>query len=155
MDVRRDDLTGRQIAALLERHLEFAAAHSPPESIHALGIDALRAPDITVFTAWEGATLLGCGALKDSGRGWGEIKSMHTLAEYRGRGVARAILETIVAEARRRGYRRLNLETGASNHFASAWRLYESYGFRPSDPFGGYGEDENSLFMTVELTVDD
>jgi putative acetyltransferase len=59
----------------------------------------------------------------------------------------------IVAEARRRGYRRLSLETGSQDGFAPARQLYASAGFVPCGPFGDYTDDPNSAFMTLALTT--
>ena len=36
MEIREEDLTGREIAALLSEHLADMAQASPPESVHAL-----------------------------------------------------------------------------------------------------------------------
>ena len=81
----------------------------------------------------------------------GEIKSMHTAEASRGRGVAAALVETILAEARRRGYRRLSLETGSMEEFAPARKLYARYGFSDCPPFADYVLDPNSVFMTLEI----
>jgi putative acetyltransferase len=148
IDIRRDDLSGPEIRALLEEHLRSMHSLSPPESVHALDLDGLRRPEITFWTAWSAGELLGCGALKTLDAAHGEIKSMRTASAHRRRGVARAMLAHIVDEARRRSLRRLSLETGAQPAFAPARRLYESAGFGYCGPFEGYTEDPNSVFMT-------
>ena len=53
LEIRTDDLTGKKIADLLREHLENMHEITPPESIHALDLDALKSPDITFWTAWE------------------------------------------------------------------------------------------------------
>jgi putative acetyltransferase len=151
MLIRKDNLQGPEIARLLRAHLENAAKHSPPESIHALNLDALRAPEITFWTAWEGRDLLGCGALKELDANHGEIKSMHTAERHRRRGVAAGMLRHIIQEARRRSYQRLSLETGSMDAFAPARALYARYGFETSGPFADYVVDPHSTFMTLEL----
>lgn len=151
MHIKVDDLRGPEIAALLEAHLKLMRDTSPPESVHALDLDGLRRPEVTFWTVWEGATLLGCGALKELDPTQGEIKSMHTAAAARGKGVARAMLSHILAEARRRGYRRLSLETGSPEAFAPARALYAGFGFSYCEPFGDYVLDPFSVFMTLEL----
>ena len=151
MEIREDDLRGPEIAALLGAHLDHMAAQSPPESRHTLDLDALRTPDISFWTVWDGDELLGCGALKQLDPAHGEIKSMHTAERHRGRGVAAGMVAHIIAEARRRGYRRLSLETGSMDAFAPARTLYARHGFVPCAPFAGYGPDPNSVFMTLEL----
>ncbi len=151
MRIEADDLTRPEIHALLEEHLADMYAQSPPESVHALDLERLRQPDVSFWSLWDGALLLGCGALKALSPTHGEIKSMRTPAAHRGRGAGRAMLAHIVEEARRRGYTRLSLETGAQPGFVAARRLYESFGFVECGPFADYREDPNSVFMTLEL----
>ena len=148
MEIRRDELRGAEIRALLDEHLLEMHSISPPESVHALDLTGLRRPEITFWTVWSGEMLLGCGALKEIDPTHGEIKSMRTAAKHRRSGVARALLEHIVQEARTRRYARLSLETGSETAFAPARSLYESFGFSYCPPFDGYREDPNSVFMT-------
>lgn len=151
MNIVVDDLSRPEIAALLGEHLAHMRATSPPGSVHALDLEALRAPDITFWTAWDGRQLLGCGALKELDPRHGEIKSMRTAARHVGRGVASAILRNVLDEAVRRGYQRLSLETGSGPAFEPAHALYLKFGFRFCGPFGSYRHDPFSRFMTLEL----
>jgi putative acetyltransferase len=153
MQIRIDDLRGPEIADLLRAHLAFCRATSPPESTHALDLDGLRVPAVTFWSAWDGPDLIGCGALKQIDPAHGEIKSMHTAAKQRGRGVGLAILKHIVAEARARGYRRLSLETGSMAAFAPARGLYTGFGFTECAPFDAYKLDPNSVFMALDLAA--
>jgi putative acetyltransferase len=146
-----DPLDGPQIAALLQAHLDEMHRISPPESVHALDLSRLRAPDITFWSAWEGDALLGCAALRELDAGHGEVKSMRTTPAARRRGVAAALLTQVMDEATRRGYRRLSLETGTQPEFAPARALYARFGFEPCGPFGDYRLDPCSTFMTRAL----
>jgi putative acetyltransferase len=151
MEIRLDDLRGPEIRLLLEEHLRNMHELSPPESVHALDLDKLRRPEITFWTVWDRSELMGCGALKQIDPAHGEVKSMRTARPHLRKGVAAAVLEHILAEARRRGYRRLSLETGAPEAFLPARRMYERFGFRYCGPFEGYVEDPWSVFMTKDL----
>ena len=151
MEIREDDVRGPEILALLEAHLADVARHSPPESVHALDFEGLRAPDVTMWTAWEHGALLGCGALKEVDPHHGEIKSMRTAEAHLRRGVGTRILERLIGEARRRGYRRLSLETGSMEAFAPARRLYGRFGFEECPPFADYRPDPYSVYMTLRL----
>jgi putative acetyltransferase len=151
MELRHEDLAGAQIRALLSEHLHSMYELSPPESVHALDVAALLKPEITFWSVWSRGELLGCGALKELSPVHGEVKSMRTASPHRRKGVARAMLEHIIAEARRRSYRRLSLETGSMDAFEPARRLYVSFGFEYCDPFEGYIEDPNSVFLTRTL----
>lgn len=151
LEIIIDDLTGPEIHALLQEHLDSMKLYSPPESIHALNLDALRQPEITFWTVWENGELLGCGALKELDSQHGEIKSMRTAAGHRRKGAARTMLAHIIEEARQRGYKRLSLETGSHEAFAPARSLYASYGFTYCEPFADYVLDPYSVFMTREI----
>ena len=150
-EIKIDDLSGPEIAALLGEHLQCMAAVSPPESRHALNLDGLRKPNITFWSAWQNSELVGCGALKELGSAHGEIKSMRTATRHMRKGVGSFVLRHIISEAKQRGYRRLSLETGAASYFAPAHALYQKHGFKRCSPFADYREDPNSLFMTIEL----
>jgi putative acetyltransferase len=149
LTIRKDDLRGPEVAALLAEHLEGVARVTPQKSRHALNLEELRQPDITFWTAWMGPEIAGCAALRELDAGHGEIKSMRTSSQHLRRGVASALLGHIIAEARRRGYRRLSLETAVMEYFVPAHRLYRKFGFQTCGPFQGYVEDPNSLFMTL------
>ncbi|HWU75459.1 MAG TPA: GNAT family N-acetyltransferase [Rhodanobacter sp.] len=151
LHIRPDDLTGPGIAALLHEHLQSMILHSPPESIHALDLDALRRPEISFWTAWQGGELLGCAALKQLDAQHAEIKSMRTASRHLRKGVAAALLQHLIDEAQRRGYRRLSLETGSAEAFVPAHRLYARFGFVFCTPFGDCVEDPYSVFMTRRL----
>lgn len=151
MRIVPDDLTMPAVRDLIAEHLDEMFAMSPPESVHALPLASLESPDVTVWSAWDGDEVLGCGALKELDASHGEVKSMRTRAAARGRGVGAAILATILAEARARGYQRLSLETGSEEHFAPARRLYARHGFEQCPPFADYTDDPNSVFMTRTL----
>ncbi len=151
MDIRVDKLTDPQVIALLREHLQAMTLHSPPESIHALDLDALRAPPVTFWTAWRDDALLGCGALKALDAAHGEIKSMRTSSAHLRSGVASALLRHAIDEARTRGYRRLSLETGSAAAFAPARAIYARHGFVGCGPFSDYVEDPYSVFMTLPL----
>ncbi|UIJ44285.1 GNAT family N-acetyltransferase [Sphingomonas cannabina] len=132
------DLDHPAVVALIEHHLREAHRNSPPGSAFALDLSGLRDPALSVFAAWEGETLLGLGALKELAPDHGELKSMRTAPDQLRRGVAKAMLEHLIAEARSRGYRRVSLETGTNDAFAPARAMYEAAGFTPSGPFGDY-----------------
>lgn len=151
MDIRIDDLKGPEIRGLLEEHLRSMHLHSPPESVHALDIEALRQPEITFWTVWENGELLGCGALKELDPQHAEIKSMRTSSQHLRKGIAKYLLNHIVKEARQRGYKHLSLETGSMEAFEPARRMYVGFGFEYCGPFADYVEDPNSVFMKKEL----
>ena len=152
LEIRIDDLNGPEIAELLQCHLDHMYSITPADSVYALEMQALRVPEITFWTAWNDGKLAGCVALKDHGEDLGEIKSMHTATEMRGQGIARKLVETLLDEARRRNFVRLSLETGRTEHFLPAQKLYETFGFTASGPFADYGPDPHSYFMTLELS---
>lgn len=158
MQISLDSPARDDVRRLLDEHLTDMFATSPAESVHALDHSALLAPTVTFWTARDDdGTLLGCGALSELGDPeptHAEIKSMRTATPARGRGVASALLDTVLAEARRRGLTRVSLETGTQDFFGPARRLYARHGFAECGPFGGYTLDPHSVFMSLELTPD-
>ena len=151
LTIRNDDLTGQQIHALLEEHLQHMHSMSPPESVHALDVSGLTQASVTFWVVSEGETVLGCVALKELDPTHAELKSMRTDAAARGRGLGRLLLEHVLAEAAARGYTRMSLETGSQEFFRPARTLYARYGFVETGPFGDYRLDPLSVFMTREL----
>lgn len=146
-----DDLTGPEVAALLTLHLDEMHQWSPACKVHAMPLERLRQPDVTFYSAWDGATLAAVGALKDLGANRGELKSMRAAPEYRGKGAGKAILEHLIGEARCRGYTWLGLETGVPEPFIPARTLYARYGFVDCEAFADYVLDEWSVCMSRAL----
>ena len=139
------------IRALLDEHIAEMRSVSPLESKHALDAEALCAPGVAFWAARREGELLGCAALLELDAAHGEVKSMRTARAHQRTGVGAALLEHLIAEARRRGYRRLSLETGSQDAFEPARALYARFGFTPGGPFGPYRPDPNSVFMTLAL----
>ncbi|WP_339716432.1 GNAT family N-acetyltransferase [uncultured Sneathiella sp.] len=146
-----DNVRDEDVIGLLAAHLTLMRSLSPPESTHALDLEGLRAKNITFWRAEQDGDLVGCAALKELDSVTGEIKSMHTAAAHRGKGIAAALLEHLLETAQARGYRELYLETGSQPGFQPARALYARYGFTECRPFADYREDPNSCFMTLRL----
>lgn len=140
------------ISELLAVHLKAMRAQSPACSVHALDLGALRTRNITFWSMRNARKILiGFGALKTLTPKHGEIKSMHIAKAHRGSGAARRLLMHILAEAKRRDYDRVSLETGSQAEFEPARNLYKTAGFEETTPFDTYKEDPNSVFMTLCL----
>ena len=136
---------------LLADHLAGMHKSSPPDSVYALDLSGLRMPSVSVWTAWEGDELMGIGALKQLSPSTGEIKSMRTDSRHLRQGVGAALLDHIISEARRRGYRRLSLETGSGPGFEAALSLYRKRGFETGDAFGDYQSSAFNQFLHLDL----
>ena len=145
-ELDRDD-----VEALLEFHFAQMRGNSPPDACHVLPSKSLSSPDISFWTVREDGKLLGVGALMTLSDDHGEIKSMRTAPEALGRGVGAAMLAHLLEEARKGGFQRVSLETGSTEPFAAALRLYEREGFVASGPFGGYPDTPFTRFFTREL----
>jgi putative acetyltransferase len=151
MIISSGHLDDPRVVALLRLHLESMHVHSPPGTVHALDLSALKQPQVTFFTAWDGEELLGCGALRELSADHGEIKSMRTAPRHVRKGVAAALVRHLIDEARRRGYRRLSLETGSGDAFEGAIALYGKFGFVSGETFGGYVATDFNQFFHLEL----
>jgi len=151
MEIKVDDLSSPEVIALLEEHLRHMIAVTPPGCVHALDIKALKKPEVTFWSVWQGPALLGCGALKRLDQYHAEIKSMRTAASHQRKGVASHLLQFILDEARKHHYHRVSLETGSYAAFIPARNLYEKFGFSCCGPFADYTTDGHSAFMTIVL----
>ena len=149
--VTQGNLADPQVIALLQQHVTRARAETAPGSAHALDLGQLQSADVSFFSAWDGGALLGVAALKRLAPDHGEVKSMHTAEDARRRGVATALMQHLLATARRTGLTRLSLETGSWDYFEPARAFYRRHGFRECEPFAHYRVDPNSVFMTREL----
>jgi putative acetyltransferase len=144
-------LTCDAARTLVALHLGGMHQNSPPGHSFALDLSGLTAPNVTVWTVWDGATLTGIGALKEVGDGTGEVKSMRTDPRHLHRGVAATLLEHIIGVARQRGLRRLSLETGSGPVFEPALALYRKRGFLDGEAFAEYQRSEFNQFLHLTL----
>lgn len=151
MEIVVDDLTGPVIAEFLRAHVRQMQEITPLENAYALDLDGLRKPGITFWSAVEDDDIVGCAALKRLDDTHAELKSMRTAPARTRGGIASRLLEHVLAEARRGGYRRMSLETGTAEFFLPARRLYEKFGFDYCGPFGDYQPSPHNTFMTRAL----
>ena len=153
MEIKIDNLENDQVKELVSQHFREMRKNTPINNCHVLTIDELRSDNITFWSVWIKNDLAGCGALKELNPFHGEIKSMRTHNSHLRKGVAQKLLRHIIDEARERGYERLSLETSSSSSFLPAHALYKKSGFIQCEPFEGYKENSNSIFMTLLLKV--
>ncbi|MEM9130006.1 MAG: GNAT family N-acetyltransferase [Pseudomonadota bacterium] len=134
--------------ALLEASHKLMTETFPPEENYFLDIEELCSENIRFFAAREDQTTLGTGALYIA-QGYGEVKSMFTSPEARGKGVGAALLRQIEDQARQEGLAALKLETGEV--LSAAIRLYERHGFTRCEIFGDYQPNTTSVYMEKPL----
>lgn len=151
MKIKQDNLASIEIVELLKAHHNDMLQHSPVESVHALDVDALKAPDITFWSLWINDEIAGCGALKKLTDEHVELKSMRTASQYLRQGVAAQLLSFLLNEAITQGYKTISLETGTAEVFSPAQKLYHRFGFVSCQPFANYQEDPHSLFLSKQL----
>ena len=146
-----EDPTDADVVALLEAHRAFALSITPAEHAYAMSPESVADSPLTLLGAREAGVLLGVGALRQHDVSVGEVKSMHTAAAARGRGVGRLLLGRLLELARTRGYTTVVLETGSMPEMAAARALYESVGFARCAPFGHYEENGINLCYSLSL----
>jgi len=149
--IREDDLSGDATRELLALHLSGMHQNSPPGHVFALDLSGLQAPNVTVWSAWDGDAIAGIGALKVLSADLGEVKSMRTHPAHLRKGVGALLLERIIAQARARGLRRLSLETGRGAAFEPALALYRKRGFADGEAFGDYVRSDFNQFLHLKL----
>jgi putative acetyltransferase len=137
------------VVALIDELDAYQKPLYPAESHHGVDLGVLLRPEVAFAVARdESGRAIGCGAVMAAGT-VGELKRMFVRPGCRGRGVAKALLSLLEAEALRRGCGWLMLETGVRQ--PEALGLYERAGFRRRGPFGDYGPDPLSVFMEKPL----
>ena len=151
MQIREDDLSSVQTCELLRLHLSGMHANSPPGHVFALDLSGLKAPDVTVWSAWADDAILGIGALRRIDARTGEVKSMRTAPTRKRSGIASLLLEHIIAQAQARGLRQLSLETGSGPAFEPALQLYRRRGFVDGGAFGAYEQSAFNRFLHLRL----
>lgn len=149
--IQKESPTGADLALLFARHTADMHTDTPPESIHMMDAGELDVPQVHFFVLRENTVPVAMGAFKIFDGTHAEIKSMHVLAEHRGRGLSHQMLAHLVAAAQTAGVTRLSLETGSQEAFTPARVLYEKAGFTRCPPFGDYVLDPMSIFMTRTL----
>jgi putative acetyltransferase len=138
IEIKIDDLADGEIKRLLSAHFSLMHKYSPSEHIHALDPNSLSEEFMTFFSATINGELAGCGALKELDHEHAEVKSMKTSMAYLRKGFACEILSRILQVAQTREYLKISLETGSSDAFLPARKLYEQFGFKQCGPFGDY-----------------
>lgn len=151
MQIRQDDLSSPATRALLALHLAGMHETSPPGHVFALDLTGLQGPEVTVWSAWQGEAICGIGALKRLDGERAEVKSMRTHPDHLRKGVAAALLERIIEDARAQGLKTLSLETGSGPAFEPALALYRRRGFVDGGPFGDYVRSAFNQFLHLDL----
>ena len=150
--IKTDDLSRVDVQALIMSHVMDMQDSTPREFAFAMGVDALRSDNITVWSVWTNdGVLTGCGALKQLNDYSAEIKSMRTHRDHLRKGVAATLLQHIIEASRKRGYTKLSLETGTSADFSAAIGLYKKYGFQKGGAFASYNESPHNQFYHLCL----
>jgi putative acetyltransferase len=121
----------------------------PGEPINGVEPDEFRASGGYFVIGYWSAQAVGCGAFRPYDETTVEIKRMFVAPDFRGRGIARAILNAVETEARRRGYKRSILET--ANRQPEAVALYRSCGYHDIPKYGHYVDSARSHCFGKEL----
>ena len=149
MTIARETPDQPEVIALIAALDAYQETLYPPESRHLLDLASLKQPHVLFFVARNEAGLaMGCGAVVLAGT-QGEIKRMYVAPDYRGRGIARQLLQALESASIDAGCKLLLLETGPFQPEALA--LYASLGYERRGPFGGYTDDPLSVFMQKTL----
>ena len=152
MRIAEASLADPAVRNLIAFHQQDMEAMSPPGTSFALDLSGLSGAETTVLGAWEGEELVAIGALKRLGGGQAELKSMRTRPEHLGKGIAKAVLEALIDLSRAERIARLSLETGTSDEFVPAIRLYAKYGFERGDAFADYVNGPHNQCYHLPLT---
>ena len=152
MRIGEASLADPAVREMIAFHQQDMEEMSPPGTSFALDLSGLSGPEVTVLGAWEEDELVAIGALKRLAPGHAELKSMRTRPEHLGKGIAKAVLEALIAVSRAEGIEVLSLETGTSAEFEPAIRLYSKYGFVRGEAFADYVNGPHNQCYHLPLT---
>ncbi|MEE4318055.1 MAG: GNAT family N-acetyltransferase [Erythrobacter sp.] len=151
MRIAPADLADPQVRDLIAYHQREMLEGSPPGLSFALDLSGLQRPDVSVWAVHVEERLAAIGALKRLGGARGEIKSMRTHPDFLRRGLAAALLETIIAQARSEQLAVLSLETGSGPMFEAALALYRRRGFVNGEAFADYALSDFNQCLHLQL----
>ncbi len=139
------------IAHVIATHIERSRRYYPIESCHTYGPEQMQAEGVDLFVARIDGTTAAIGGLKPLDADAGEIKSMHTLKQWRGHGLGTRLVSHVIQHAKAKGLSALYLETGTDDASLRARKLYGQMDFVMCGSFGEHVEDPNSVFMRLDL----
>ena len=140
----------REVVKLTEESSALMRSLYPEESNHFTDPGELGGDGNLLLGAFMGDVAVGCVGYLRTGPGEAEIKRLFVSPDYRGRGIATALMRLVEARALSDGIRVIRLETGAKQ--PEPIGLYERLGYCQRGPFGHYREDPLSVFF--EKTLD-
>jgi putative acetyltransferase len=143
-----EDPRGADGRALIEASDRMSMAKYAPDERHPVDVDELAGPAFTFLIARDAGGALGCAALRRFDD-YGELKRMYVREDARRRGIGRALLERIEAQARSAGLTLLRLETGI--YQVEALPLYRGAGFYDCPRFGAYRPNQTSIYLEKSL----
>lgn len=138
MHIALADLADPRVQGLIAFHQRAMLEGSPPGLSFALDLSGLQAEGVTVWAAEVDGRIAAVGAVKRLDAVSAEVKSMRTHPDFLRQGIAAALLETIIGQARAEGLRTLSLETGSGPAFEPALALYRRRGFVNGTAFADY-----------------
>lgn len=138
--------------ALVEELESILSPLYPDESRHGYSVQKLIEQNVHFFVVRCDNQPAACGGVQfftENHPPYGELKRMYVRPAFRGRGLAKRLLQHFEEVAATQQIATLRLETGI--HQTEAIQLYERSGYQRIGPFGEYGDDPNSLFYEKQL----
>ena len=152
LDIRPTPPDHPQVLALIAELDAYLASLYDPQDVYIVDLAGLQEPSVTFLGAWDGDSLVGCGAVRlmpaepeTDGRPYGEIKRMVVSAARRGERIGEQVLNALERGLRQRGIDRALMETG--EELVQAARMYRTNGYAERGPFGEYLDNGSSLFL--------
>jgi putative acetyltransferase len=146
--IRQVDPTRAEVIALIHQLDEYQESMYPPESNHLDSIDELSKTNVNFLAAYADSEICGIGAVRVL-NDYGEIKRLYVPEKYRGKGIAKKIVQELENYLVKRSIFTARLETGIHQH--EAIDLYKKLGYSETALFGDYTEDPLSVFMEKKI----
>ena len=159
LDIRPTPPDHPQVLALIAELDAYLRSVYAPEENHILDLAGLQHPAVTFLAAWDGDTVVGCGAVRTmpaepetDSKPYGEIKRMFVSPARRGERLGARILAALETALHAQGIAQALMETG--EELVQAARMYRAAGYVERGAFGGYPDNGVSLFLEKRWKTD-
>lgn len=114
--------------------------------------DIYREPEGSFLVVKDRDAIVGCVGMKKIDNGICEMKRLYVKDAYKGMGIGKELVKSIIEEAKKKGYQKMRLDT--LKRMEKARRLYGQYDFYEIDQ---YVENplKDAIFMEKDLSAED
>jgi putative acetyltransferase len=149
--IRKVASKSKDLRNLIEELDSYLSPLYPENSIHKVNLDTAEKDNVIFILAYKDLKAIGCVALRPLNDSECEMKRMYVIEKERGKGYSNILCTEIENIARKKGFRRILIETGYEQPVAIG--LYKKHGYKRISRFGEYIDDPLSVCFAKKLTI--